>query len=130
MNRRPNRAASAQSFIHEQQVGPGFDGQRDGFRLAAIELAFEGHYDVGIADVSTNDPVERPDFRRTRAMEALDRDFVMDGPGDGYGAVEVVQQFEASDRGEADQRRRVADDDHSRPSSFKVLRSCSKSATS
>jgi hypothetical protein len=41
-----------------------------------------------------------------------------------------VQQLESSDGGEADERRRVAHDDHSRPSSPKVSRSRSKSATS
>jgi hypothetical protein len=41
-----------------------------------------------------------------------------------------VQQMKLADRPQADQGRRIADDDHDRPRLRSVERSCSKSSTS
>jgi hypothetical protein len=94
---------SAESFIHQQQVGSEFDGQRDRLRLAAIELVLEGRRHIGMTDVSADDPVETLDFHRARPPETLHYDFAMDSLRDDYGVVQLVQQLESSDGSEADE---------------------------
>src|SRR5262249_32605284 len=93
----------AQSFIHEQQVGLEFDGQRYRFRLAAIELVREGRHHIGITNVSADDPVETLNFHRAWPPETLYHDFVMDSTRDNSGVVKLVQQLESSDGRKADE---------------------------
>jgi hypothetical protein len=58
-NAKPIGFDPGQSFVHKQEIGWEFEGQRDRFRLAMIELALKGGRDVGIADVTAPDPGER-----------------------------------------------------------------------
>jgi hypothetical protein len=75
-----SRFGPSQSFIHKQEIGLTFHGQRNRFRLARIKFALKGCHDVGIADVSTRDPVERLHFGGAGPAAALYRDFVINGP--------------------------------------------------
>ena len=100
----PGCFGPAQAFIHEQEIGTEFGGQGDRLRFAAVELAFKGRHHSWIADVSADDPVESLDFSRSGSAKTSNRDLVIDSLRNGYDAIELAQQVQASHGSETDQR--------------------------
>jgi len=121
---------AAEALVHQKQFGIHLQSQDDGLCFPCVQFLPQGAYEWPVCNCSRFDPGGGPDFICAWLPGSLDDNFVPYCLGDGHFGVELAKQVQFPYTGEIDERGGIADDAHSRPSSFSTARSSSYSVIS
>jgi hypothetical protein len=117
-------------LVEQDQIGFDLVGESDRLGLPGIQSQAETRKQRGRGDRSLLEPWQRLHLESARQSRTDNDDLDVDSGWDEDRPVQLLEEIEATDSGQLDDRRGIADDDHIRPSERSVSRSASNSAPS